>query len=130
MALNDPLANVISNIFNSEKNGKNECTVHPSSKVIREVLRVLKDTNYIGDYQETTKEQGGIIHINLLGNINRCGVVKPRFSLTKKNYERFEKRFLPAKGFGVLVVTTSKGVMTHKETLEKGLGGKLLAYCY
>ena len=68
--------------------------------------------------------------INLIGNINKCGVVKPRFSLTKKNYENFEKRYLPAKDFGFLIVSTPKGIMIHKEALEKGMGGKLLAYVY
>ena len=50
-------------------------------------------------------------------------MVKPRFSFTKDNYEMFEKRYLPAKGFGLFIVSTSKGIMTHKEALEKKLKG-------
>lgn len=130
MSLNDPLANTLSHIFNSEKKGKRTCMITPTSRIIREVLRVLKDHHYIGDYQETSTERGGTITVNLLGNVNRCGVIKPRFSLTKQNYERFEKRFLPAKNFGILIMTTSQGIMTHSEALKKGVGGRLLAYCY
>jgi small subunit ribosomal protein S8 len=45
-------------------------------------------------------------------------------------YEKFEKRFLPAKGVGVLIVSTIKGIMTHEEAKGKTLGGRLIAYCY
>lgn len=130
MVMNDPLANVLSSIFNSEKIGKCECLVKPISKVILTTLEILKDNQYIGDFEIVTKARGGLIKVNLIGNINKCGVVKPRFSFTKNNYETFEKRYLPAKDFGFFIVTTSKGVMTHKEALSKGIGGKLLAYCY
>lgn len=130
MSLNDPLANVLSHILNCEKKGKVSCEVSPNSKIIRSVLGVMKDNKMIGDFEVVDERRGGVLKINLLGNINICGVVKPRFSITKSNYELFEKRYLPAKGFGFLIVTTSEGVMTHRQALEKNIGGKLLAYCY
>lgn len=130
MSLNDPLANVLSHMYNSEIMGKSECIVTPISKLTLSMLEILKNSRYIGDYTVVTESRGGMIKINLLGNINKCSVVKPRFSFTKKNIESFEKRYLPAKGFGLFIVTTSKGVMTHKEAMSKNLGGKLLAYCY
>ena len=45
-------------------------------------------------------------------------------------YEKVEKQYLPAKEFGVIIVTTSKGIMTLSQAKELGIGGKLLAYCY
>lgn len=130
MSLNDPLANCMSHILNCEKKGKADCLVTPVSKMLLKILEILKTNQYIGDYEVVNKAAGGTIKINLLGNINGCGVVKPRFSITKENYEMFEKRYLPAKGFGLFIVTTSSGVMEHKKALEKGIGGKLVAYCY
>lgn len=130
MVMNDPLANVLSHIYNSEKIGRKECIVTPKSKLILEVLRILKENLYMGDFDVVSNANGGMIKVNLLGNINKCGVVKPKFSFTKKNYENFEKRYLPAKDFGFFIVSTSKGVMTHKEALSKGIGGRLIAYCY
>ena len=41
-----------------------------------------------------------------------------------------EKRYLPAKDFGILIMSTSKGIMTHYDAKKKNLGGKLLSYCY
>ena len=130
MSLNDPLANALSMILNADKKGIRAVTIQPTSKTLKEVLRIMKENQYLGDAETVTEEKGGIIKLNLLGNVNKCGAIKPRFSITKKNFERFEKRYLPAKGFGLLVVTTSKGIMSHKEALTKGIGGKLLAYCY
>ena len=128
--LNDTLANALSGITNAEIGGKTSCLVSPSSNVIKAVLNLLKENRYLGDLETVTTEKGGILKINLIGNINKCGAVKPRFSITKENYEKFEKRYLPAKNFGVMIVSTSQGIMKHDIALEKGIGGKLLAYCY
>ena len=130
MTLNDPLANVMSHILNSESKGKKECLISPSSTMVLRILSILKENQYIGDFEKVSSLRGGVIKINLIGNINKCGVIKPRFSFTRDNYEMFEKRYLPAKGFGLFIVTTSKGIMSHKEALEKNVGGKFLVYCY
>jgi len=62
--------------------------------------------------------------------MNNCGVVKPRFSTKCTNFEKWEKRYLPAKDFGIILISTPKGIMTHIEAKEKKLGGRLIAYCY
>lgn len=130
MSLNDPLANVLSHILCEEKLGKKEIVVKYSSRVIKNVLKLLNDNNYIGSYKEIEDGRGNMLHINLLGAINKCGVVKPRFNVKVEDFKKFEKRYLPAQGFGLLIVTTSEGVMTQTEAVKKNLGGKLLAYVY
>ncbi len=130
MSLNDPLSNVLSNIYNAEKRGKRECRVTPSSKLAGAVLTILKDNNYISDFKEVKDARSNYLVIGLQGSINRCGVIKPRFSVTKQKYEMFEKRYLLAKDFGIIVVSTPKGIMTHHKAKEMGLGGRLIAYCY
>ncbi|MBS3111694.1 30S ribosomal protein S8 [Candidatus Woesearchaeota archaeon] len=128
--LNDPLANVMSHILNCEKKGKNECLVKPDSKLVRQILTLLKTTEYIKNFEVLEERRGGLIKVELSGSINGCGVVKPRFSVKRNGYEKYEKRFLPAANFGFLVVSTSRGVVVHKEAIKNNLGGKLLAYCY
>ena len=130
MTLNDPLANVFSNIMNCEKIGKNEMTIKPSSKLIKQILTLLQDKRYIGAFEEIKDGKGNILLIRLIGAINKCGVIKPRYSVALDNYTKYEKRYLPAKGFGILVVSTPKGIMTHEEAKEQKLGGRLFAYCY
>ena len=128
--LNDPLANVLSSIVNKEKVGKDECLVTPFSKVIKKVLEILNEEGYIGSFEEITQAKGGEGKLNLLGNVNKCGSIKPRFSVTIDNNEKFEKRYLPSKNMDVLITSTSKGMMTHIKAKEQKLGGKVIAYCY
>jgi len=128
--LNDPLANVLSKIMNAEQLGKDSCVVKPVSKVIKEVLRIMQEKKFIGDFKETDDGRGGFIKIELLGKINKCGVIKPHYSAKQDEFEKFEQRYLPAKGFGILIVSTSKGIMTQDAAEENKSGGVLLAYCY
>ena len=128
--LNDPLANALSKIINSEKIGKDSCMIKPVSSVIKKVFDIMKDKQFIGEYKEIEDSRGNSIKLNLLGKINDCGVIKPRYPIKKDEFEKFEKRFLPAKDFGVIIISTTKGLMTHIEAKKKNIGGVLIAYCY
>lgn len=130
MTLNDTLANALSKMMNLEKIGAKECTIKPTSKVIKKVMGVLHDNGYIGELTEVESSNGNTLVVSMLGRINKCNAIKPRFSITLDTYDKFEKRFLPAKNFGIIIVTTNQGIMTHREAKEKRIGGKLLAYCY
>lgn len=126
----DTLARALSAIRNAEARGKAIVIVKPSSKVIINVLEILKKENYIASYEVSDDKKGGIIKINLSGKINNIGVIKPRYPAKFADYEKFEQRYLPAKDFGRIIVSTSKGCITHIEAKEKNLGGLLLAYVY
>ncbi len=128
--LNDPLANVMSAIIINEKTGKKELVVHPVSKTIRRVLSIMQEHGYVGELEETSEGRGGFAKLNLLGNVNKCGVIKPRFAVKNNEFQKFEKRYLPASGVGILVLSTPEGIMTHEKAREKTLGGRLIAYCY
>ena len=130
MTMNDTLAAALSAVMTAEKLSRNEVVVFPSSKILKQVLDVMHKNGYLGEHKETKDSKGICMRITLLGKINKCGAIKPRFSVTLDEYEKFEKRFLPAKDFGIIIVTTNKGIMTHIQAKEKQLGGKLLAYCY
>ncbi len=130
MTMNDPLANALSSILNDEKVGRHESMTAPSSKIIRKVLEVIKDNGYIGSFEEIKNGRGDSIKINLLGNINKCGVIKPRYSIKNDQFEKFEKRYLLARGMGILILSTPAGIMSHNDAKKKRIGGRLLAYCY
>jgi small subunit ribosomal protein S8 len=130
MTLNDPLANVLSHIVTEDKKGSNSVTVKPNSKLIVGVLKLLKENKYLGDAKEVETGTGGVIEVNLIGAINDAGVIKPRHSVNVEEYLKFEERYLPAYGFGFLIVSTNKGLMTQEEAIKNKLGGKLIAYVY
>ncbi len=130
MSNNDPLANVLSHILNYEQVGKQEVITKDNSKVIRGVLQIMQDHGYLGVAEETEDSKGNFLTINLIGAINKCGVIKPRFTIGKDDFEKFEKRFLPSKDFGLIIVSTNQGLMTHTQAKEKKIGGTLISYCY
>ena len=130
MVLNDTLADSLSHINSFEKLGRNELVLDNNSKIIRKVLDVLKENGYLGEYEVIEDGKGGKIKVNLLNRINKCGVIKPRYQVKKTDFEKFEKRYLLARGFGIMIVSTSKGIMIVDNAKKLSVGGKLLAYCY
>lgn len=129
-----PATNVLSNLFaslqNAEMRNKKNCMVIPASKLASEVLRVLQKRRYIGEFEFTDDGVGGKLTVQLLGKINRCGVISPHFSVKSVKLVDWEHRYLPAVGVGILVVSTPQGVMSHSEAQEKGIGGRLIGYIY
>ncbi|MFO8078071.1 MAG: 30S ribosomal protein S8 [Thermoplasmatota archaeon] len=128
--LNDPLANALSMMKNAELRGKGICQIQPSSKLIGGVLNLLKQKGYIDEFEYIDDGKAGIFQVNLKGNINNCGVIKPRYPVKRDDLERWESRYLPARDFGLLILTTTKGIISQNEAKEDGIGGKVLAYVY
>jgi len=125
----DMLADVLSTIKNAEMVGKKEC-ISPASNLVREVLFIMQREGYIGKFEFIDEGRGGKFRIELKNRINNCNVIKPRYSVKLNEFEKWEKRYLPSKGFGILILTTTTGIMTHEEAKKKKIGGKLLAYVY
>jgi small subunit ribosomal protein S8 len=126
----DPLNDAMSMIKNAEMVGKRVCLLRPSSKLIGRILKVMQDNNYIEQFEYIEDGKAGLIRVELNGNINNCGVIKPRYAIQMRDVGKFEARYLPAQDFGVLILTTTKGVVSHDEAKKLGVGGKLLAYVY
>ncbi|MGC8479239.1 MAG: 30S ribosomal protein S8 [Candidatus Micrarchaeia archaeon] len=125
----DVLADTLNKIKVSENTGSYECLV-PSTKLIRAVLKTIKDNNYIDDYEIIKEGKFEMIKIKLSKKINDIGVIKPRHAVSTKEYQIYEKRYIPSKDFGILIMSTPQGVMTNKDAKQKNTGGRLLAYLY
>ena len=125
----DVLADVLNKIKVCENIGNLECVV-PSTKLIKAVLETIKKNNYIEDFEEVTQGKFKVIKIKLSKKINDIGVIKPRHAVSIKEYQTYEKRYIPSKDFGVLIISTPKGIMTNKDAKQKNTGGRLLAYLY
>jgi len=130
MVMNDTLASALSKIGNAEHIGRTGCSIKPISKTIKKVLDLMNKNQYVGTYKEIEDGHGNYLEVNLIGKINKCGAIKPIVPITKDDFEKFEKRYLPAKGFGILIVSTVNGIVTHEDAKKKNVGGKLLAYIY
>ena len=126
----DTLTNGLITIINNEMRNKRECVISPASKLLGRVLRIMQLNGYIGEFEFIDDGRAGKFKIQLLGRINKCGAVKPRFAVKVDGFENREKKFLPSRDVGIMVVSTSQGVIAHREAEEKNLGGRLLAFVY
>ncbi|MCD6509329.1 MAG: 30S ribosomal protein S8 [Thermoprotei archaeon] len=130
MVMLDTLANALATIMNNEIRGYDECLIYPASKLIARVLRVMQQHGYIGEFEYIDDKRSGKFRVQLLGRINKCGVIKPRYPVKWREIEMWESKYLPARGIGILILSTSRGVMSHIEARKLGIGGVLLAYVY
>jgi small subunit ribosomal protein S8 len=90
----------------------------------------MQESGYIKQFELVEDGRSRIFRVALSGQINDCGVIRPRYSVKVADLEKYEARYLPAQDFGVLILTTTKGVVTHMEAKKGGVGGKLLAFVY
>ena len=101
-----------------------------SANLAVEVLKTLQREEYIGGFEHVDDRRGGKFKITLLAKINKCGAISPRFKVRNDEFGRWEQQYLPAYDRGMLLVTTNQGVMSHREALQKGIGGFLIGYVY
>ncbi len=125
----DHLADALNTIKTHEIAGQEHCTVK-SSRIVGEVLRVLKEHKYLKDFKKNDDGRKTWFEIELDGRINDCGVIKPRFPVKRNEWARKEEQYIPGVGVGLLIVSTSQGIMTNLDAEEKKIGGRLVAYVY
>merc|ERR1711879_57929 len=124
------LADALKSINNAEKRGFRQVMIRPSSKVIVKFLQVMLKHKYIGSFTVVDDHRSNKIVVNLIGRINKTGVISPRFDLRLQDMEKWVVKLLPSRLFGLMVLTTSYGIMDHEEAKKKGTGGKILGFVY
>jgi len=128
--VNDPLADALNTIKTSEIAGKQECIIFPASRLIRAVLLIFQRQGYIGEFEFVDDGTSGSFKIRLVGKVNSCGAIKPRFAVKTTEWNKWEQRYIPSRDFGLLIVSTPKGIMTNRDAKGKNTGGRLIAYVY
>ncbi len=123
------LAQALNTIKTHEEAGKREALI-PYSKLIGEVLRVLKEEGYIEDYSYVDDGKGGKFRVRLANKINYIRSINPRMPVKYEEWNVVEAQYLPAVGVGIIIVSTPEGVMTNYEARKRKIGGILLAYAY
>ncbi len=130
MVLISVLSDALKTILNAERAGKRQVLIRPSSKVIIRFLKLMQKRNYIGDFEVVDDRRGGKVVIELLGRINKCGVISPRFDIGVTEYEKVVANLLPSRQFGYIVMTTNIGIIDQEKARRRHVGGKILGFFY
>lgn len=133
MVVINPLANALTTLYNNEMRRNKQAIIMPASKLIINVLRTMQKEGYIGEFEYIDDGRWGKIIVQLLGRINKCGPITPRYPLSYRqliDLPNYIRRYLPSKEIGVIIVSTSKGVMSHKDAAKMRIGGVALGYVY
>ena len=123
----DIVADALNMIKNAKKARKGSIKINRISNLLIEILKIMKQEDKIKKYKINSKEKSVEI---TLGELSECKAIKPRFTVNKNQIEKYRRRYLPARNIGVLVISTNKGLITHEEAEEEGIGGSLIAYFY
>ena len=124
------LADAMKTILNAERRGKRQVLLRPVSKPLIRFLRIMQKYGYIGEFEYIDDHRSGKIVVELLGRLNKCGIISPRFNVTVSKIEEWSSKILPSRQFGHLVLTTSYGILTHEECRKRHTGGKVLGFFY
>ena len=129
----DPIADFLTRIRNANSAGLRTVLI-PSSKIKKEITKILFDQGFILNYQFINDNVQGSIKIALKYNsISKEPVIKKIERVSKPGLRRYSPgseipRVL--NGLGVNIVSTSKGLMTGKKAKRENLGGEIICNVY
>lgn len=132
--MTDPISDYLTRLRNAIK-ANHRIVEIPSSKIKKEITRVLYEKGYILNYKfEDVPNHQGIIKIALKYNpITKASAIRKLERVSTPGLRRYSGvSTMPRviNGLGIAVLTTSKGVMTDKEARKLNVGGEVLCYIY
>lgn len=127
MSMTDPIADMLTRIRNGSKARRNAVDV-PASKLKREIARVLCERKYIRDYIELKDRKQGILRIYLKYSREDEPIIRGLRRLSRPGLRKYisaEEAFRYAAGRqGIMILSTSSGVMTNDEAVQNKVGGE------
>ena len=126
--MNDPISDLIIRIKNTSMAGKDSASI-PHSKLKLAVAEILKREGYIKSVSSKGKDTHKTIEIGILYDENHTPKVKgvSRVSKLSKRVYMGVKDIRPVKyGYGLLLLSTPKGILTDKEARKENVGGEAL----
>jgi small subunit ribosomal protein S8 len=128
MSVSDPLADMLTKIRNASSARFEKVDV-TTSKLKLEVVKILKNEGYIKNFKKTTKDNINSIRIFLKYDTEEMPIIHGLKKIStpgRRHYMGYKKMPRIYNGHGVLIVSTSTGVITGRKASEKKIGGELI----
>ena len=132
MNVSDPIADMLTRVRNASRARHTEVVV-PASRTKREIARILKEEGFIADVREERDGVAQLLRIQLKYVDGKVPVVSGLKRISKPGLRVYaQKTDIPRVlgGLGIVIVSTSKGVMTGAQAKQAALGGEILAYVW
>ena len=132
MQISDTIADMLTRIRNASA-AKHDSVDVPASNVKKAIAQILLDEGYITSFQVEEDGKQGVIHITLKYGQNKAQVINGIRRISKPGlriYTNVEEMPKVMKGFGIAILSTSKGIMTDKQARKANVGGEVLAYVW
>ena len=132
MSMTDPISDFLTRLRNAAKAQHRDVTI-PSSKLKRELARILKEEGYIRDYHVENGESFDTLVVDLKFGRNRERVISGLKRVSKPGrrvYARKDRLPRVLGGMGVAILSTSSGLVTSRTAQEQGIGGEVVAFIW
>ena len=132
MNVSDPIADMLTRVRNASRARHMEVLV-PASRTKREIARILKDEGFIAEFREERDGPAQLLRLQLKYVDGKVPVVSGLKRISKPGLRVYaQKTEIPRVlgGLGIVIVSTSKGIMTGAQAKQAALGGEILAYVW
>ena len=132
MNVSDPIADMLTRVRNASRARHTEVVV-PASRTKREIARILKEEGFIADVREEREGPTDLLRLQLKYVDGKVPVVSGLKRISKPGLRVYaQKTDIPRVlgGLGIVIVSTSKGIMTGAQAKQAALGGEILAYVW
>ena len=132
MNISDPIADMLTRIRNASRARHTEVVV-PASRTKREIARILVDEGFIAAVSEEKQGSVPMLHLTLKYVDGKAPVVSGLKRISKPGLRVYAgKTEIPRVlgGLGIVIVSTSRGIMTGQQARQAQLGGEILAYVW
>lgn len=128
----DPISDLLTRVRNGQ-HARHKSVVVPASRVKIAIASILKQEGFIKSYRCIRDKKQGILKIALKYRDPMHGVIREIRRVSKpgcRRYVGYRDIPLVKNGFGVVILSTSQGIMTDRDSRAKSLGGELLCSVY
>lgn len=132
MAVNDPIADMLTRIRNAASNRDKQVNCL-NSKVCRGIAKILQEEGYIDGFDVVEAPPQGSLRIRLKYGPRGEEVlhfIKRESRPGRRVYRKYSELDRPLEGLGISIVSTSRGVMSDRKCRTEKVGGELLATLY
>jgi len=132
MNISDPIADMLTRVRNAAR-ARHTDVVVPASRTKREIARILTEEGFIANWSEEQEGPGTVLRLHMKYVDGKVPVVSGLKRISKPGLRVYARKTeIPRVlgGLGIVIVSTSHGIMTGAQAHKAELGGEILAYVW